>query len=86
MSAFSQWRAAASNADLEGFLSDTALLRTTLASISKQQASSAQLAKAIADKTEAGAALRQRQATLTTTAAPSCCTTGCSLYGHVSLW
>lgn len=64
MSAFSQWRAAASNADLQGFLSDTALLRTTLATISAQQASSAQLAKAIADKTEAGAAMLPAGCTL----------------------
>lgn len=57
MSAFSQWRAAASNSDLAVFLADTALVRTTLADVSKQQAAAVLLAKSIADKTEAGAAL-----------------------------
>ena len=57
LSAFNQWRAAASNSDLAGFLADTALVRSSLANISKQQASAAQLAKAIADKTEAGAVM-----------------------------
>ena len=58
LSAFSQWQAAASNSDLAGFLADTGLVRISLGNISKQQASAAQLAKTIADKTEAGIAMR----------------------------
>lgn len=54
LSAFSQWRAAASSPDLPAFLADTALVRTALLSISKAQATAAQLAKTIADKAEAG--------------------------------
>ena len=56
LSAFSQWRAAASSPDLPAFLADTSLVRTALLSISKAQATAAQLAKTIADKTEAGSA------------------------------
>ena len=54
LSAFSQWRAAASSPDLPAFLADSALVRTALLSISKAQATAGQLAKTIADKTEAG--------------------------------
>ncbi|KAL3154440.1 hypothetical protein ABBQ32_013910 [Trebouxia sp. C0010 RCD-2024] len=54
LSAFSQWRAAASSPDLPAFLADSALVRTALLSITKAQASASQLAKTIADKTEAG--------------------------------
>ena len=57
LSAFSQWRAAASSPDLPAFLADTALVRTALLSISQAQATAGQLAKTIADKTEAGSAL-----------------------------
>lgn len=57
LSAFSQWRAAASSPDLPGFLADTALVHTALLSISQAQATAGQLAKTIADKTEAGGAL-----------------------------
>lgn len=57
LSAFSQWKAAASGPDLPAFLADTALVRTALLSISQAQATASQLAKTIADKTEAGMAL-----------------------------
>lgn len=57
LSAFSQWRAAASGPDLPAFLADTALVRTALLRISQAQASASQLAKTIADKTEAGPVL-----------------------------
>lgn len=57
LSAFSQWRAAASSPDLPAFLADTAQVRTALVSISQAQATAGQLAKTIADKTEAGSAL-----------------------------
>lgn len=53
-SAFSQWRAAASNPDLPAFLADIAVVRSALLTISKVQAAANQLAKTIADKTEAG--------------------------------
>ncbi|KAA6424621.1 MAG: radial spoke head 1 protein [Trebouxia sp. A1-2] len=53
-SAFSQWRAAASNSDLPAFLADIAVVRSALLNISKVQAAANQLAKTIADKTEAG--------------------------------
>lgn len=64
VSAFSQWRAAASNSDLAGFLADTALVRGSLANISKQQTAAAQLAKAIADRTEAGTGLDVQRSNL----------------------
>jgi hypothetical protein len=54
VSAFSQWRAAASNPDLPAFLADIAVVRSALLTISKVQATANQLAKTIADKTEAG--------------------------------
>lgn len=56
-SAFSQWRAAASNPDLPAFLADIAVVRSALLTISKVQAAANQLAKTIADKTEAGDSL-----------------------------
>ena len=56
LSAFRQWRAAASGPDLPAFLADTAVVRSAMLSISKLQAAASQLAKTIADKTEAGAA------------------------------
>lgn len=54
LSAFTQWRAAASSPDLPAFLADTAVVRTSLLTISQAQATASQLAKTIADKTEAG--------------------------------
>lgn len=56
VSAFSQWRAAASDPNLAGFLTDTAVVRSALLSTSKSQATASQLSKTIADKTEAGTA------------------------------
>ncbi|DBB03876.1 TPA: hypothetical protein ACH3X1_012963 [Trebouxia sp. C0004] len=58
-SAFSQWRAAASNPDLPAFLADVAVVRSALLTISKVQATANQLAKTIADKTEAGEELAE---------------------------
>ena len=64
VSAFSQWQAAASGPDLPGWLADTAVVRSALLSISKVQATASQLAKTIADKTEAGTAGHATSCTL----------------------
>ena len=72
LSAFSQWRAAASGPDLPAFLADTALVHTALLSISKAQATASQLAKTIADKTEAGPALLALPAALSLCSLPRC--------------
>lgn len=77
LSAFSQWQAAASNSDLAGFLADTGLVRISLGNISKQQASAAQLAKTIADKTEAGIAIQPLRHSQGSLATPTASTLPC---------
>lgn len=61
LSAFSQWRLAASQPDLVSFLNSGSRVLGAMAELAKQQQTAAQLAKTIADKTEAGKLLAVRQ-------------------------
>ena len=54
LSAFSQWRLAATTADLAAFISNAAQVRAAMKTIAAQQTVAAALAKNVADKTEAG--------------------------------
>ena len=54
LSAFSQWRLAATTADLAAFVSNAAQVRAAMKTIAAQQTVATALAKNVADKTEAG--------------------------------